>query len=225
MKKRKKFKSVSKKEGCILDVWDSLEFIKKYKIPVVKSKLVKKSEDAVAFANSIGYPVALKISSSSVIHKTDVNGVALNLRSKEELEKSYKKMAASFKRRAEGFVVQKMVEGGQQVIVGGKTDEQFGQVIMFGLGGIFTEVFDDVSFRVVPISKEDAEEMVSEIKGYKVLKGYRGKSYDIKSLVDILLKVSKMLEENKKIKELDINPVFSLKKGALAVDARIISDG
>jgi acyl-CoA synthetase (NDP forming) len=168
----------------------------------------------------------LKVVCAKAIHKTDVGGIALDIKNKEELEKSYQKIINNVKKKVkakiDGILIQKMVKGGQEVIVGGKKDPQFGQTLMFGLGGIFTEVYDDVSFRVVPIGKKDAEEMVQEIKGYKILKGYRGKKYDINALIDILLKTSKLLEENQEIVELDINPVIVLQKGAVAVDARIV---
>jgi len=110
-----------------------------------------------------------------------------------------------------------------EVMIGGKWDPTFGQTIAFGLGGIFVEVFQDVSFRIVPIEKEDALEMIREIKAYRILKGYRGKKpVNVNAIVDILLKTSKLLEENQIIKELDINPVFALPRRAIAGDARII---
>ena len=115
-----------------------------------------------------------------------------------------------------------MVENAEHVIIGGKRDPQFGPIVMFGLGGVFVEVMKDVSFRACPITRKDAMDMMQEIKGYQILKGYRGKSYDLNSLVNVLMKVCKLLMENQKIQELDINPVFVLKKGAVAVDARIV---
>jgi acyl-CoA synthetase (NDP forming) len=126
------------------------------------------------------------------------------------------------KEKFEGILVQKMVRGGEEVLVGGKKDPQFGQTIAFGLGGVFVEVMDDVAFRMVPIKRRDAEEMVHEIKGYKILKGYIGKSYDVKSIEDILLKVSNFLEKNKNVSELDVNPLIVSKEGSVAVDARIV---
>jgi acetyl-CoA synthetase (ADP-forming) len=221
-------KKARKQKRKILTVSEALEVIKSYKIPVAESKLVKKVEDALEFADKIGYPVVLKVVSAKAIHKTDVGGIALDVKNKEELEKSYKKIIDNVKKKVrakvDGILIQKMVKGGEEVIVGGKKDPQFGQTLMFGLGGIFTEVYDDVSFRVIPINKKDAEEMIQEIKGYKILKGYRNKKYDVNSLIDILLKTSELLEENQEIVELDINPVIVLQKGAVAVDARIVVD-
>jgi acyl-CoA synthetase (NDP forming) len=124
-----------------------------------------------------------------------------------------------------GVLIQPMVGAdsyAQEIIIGGKKDPQFGQTIAFGLGGVFVEVFEDISFRVVPIENHDAESMMKETKGYKILSGHRGKTYDIKSVEEVLMKTSKLLEENEGIAELDINPLMVLKKGALAVDGRII---
>jgi acyl-CoA synthetase (NDP forming) len=119
------------------------------------------------------------------------------------------------------MVVEKMVSG-QEVIIGGKEDPTFGKVLMFGLGGIFTELFNDVSFRLIPVSRKDCIEMIEEIQGYKILSGYRGKKYNIDSIVNVLLKTSKILEENKEIKELDINPLVVTETNSIVVDARII---
>lgn len=210
-----------------LTVDESLEVIRQYGIPVVKGKIVKTAKAAADFAERVGYPVAMKIVSRDILHKTDVGGLALGLSSAADVRKAYKKMINSVRgakprAKIEGVLVQRMVEDGCEVIIGGKKDAQFGQTIAFGLGGLFVEVFEDVAFRVVPIGRSDAEDMVREIKGYKILSGTRGKKYDVRALVNLSLRVSKLLEENDGIKELDINPVFALGKGAIAVDARII---
>ncbi|MFH0711486.1 MAG: acetate--CoA ligase family protein [Candidatus Aenigmatarchaeota archaeon] len=206
---------------------EARQVLSEYGIPVVKSKVVKNLDEAVLAAKELGFPLALKVISPDIIHKTDVGGVILNISDKENLEKSFFKMLSNLKKktpkaRIKGFLVQEMVESGQEVIIGGKKDKQFDQVVMFGLGGIFVEVFDDVSFRVVPIEKKDAEEMIEDIKGYKILKGFRGREYSIDSIVDILLQTSKLLEENSEIVGLDLNPVLVWEDGAVAVDARII---
>lgn len=196
-------------------------------IPVAKSRAAKNLDQAVSVARDIGFPIVLKVISPDITHKTDVGGVELDITDTENLEKSYFKMLGNLKKKApnakiKGFLVQKMIEKGQEVIIGGKKDKQFGQVVMFGLGGVFVEVFEDVSFRIVPLEKNDAEEMIEEIKGYKILKGFRGKKYSISSLVDMLLKTSKLLQNNPEIVELDMNPVLVWERGAIAVDARII---
>lgn len=163
------------------------------------------------------------------MHKTDVGGLIINIKTKEELKNSFNRLMANVKRKVarakiSGVLVQKMIENGREVIIGGKKDSQFGQTIMFGGGGVLTEIMGDVSFRVCPINRRDAEEMIKETKYFKVLKGYRGKRCDVNALIEILLKTSKLLEENQEIAELDINPVISLSKGAVAVDARIVID-
>ena len=211
----------------VLKVDETLNFLKSHGIPVAKFILVKKFEEALNFVSKVGFPVVLKVVSPQIIHKTDVGGIYLNIRSKPELQRAFSEVLTNVRKkvpkaRIEGFLVQKMVENGQEIIIGSKKDEQFGHAIMFGLGGIFVEVFEDVSLRIVPISRKDAEEMIKEVKAYKILKGHRGKKYDVQALIKILLKTSRILEKNSRIKELDINPIIVLKKGAFAVDARII---
>jgi len=213
--------------GKVLDLKDSMQILHKYKIPIPKSEMTRNAEQAIKTAKKLGYPVAIKLVSPDITHKTDIGGIRLNLADEKELKVAYENMIKSVRKKLpkakiNGVLVQKMVPDGQEVIIGCKKDEQFGNVLMFGLGGIFTEVFNDVSFKVIPINKSDAEAMVREIKGYTILQGYRGKKYDADSLIKILLKVSHLVEKNHKIKEMDINPVILLNKGAVAVDSRIV---
>lgn len=209
----------------VLTVFESLRLLEKYKIPVAKYFLAKKVEEAVKISKRIGFPLVLKLVSPDIIHKTDMKALVLGIKDEEELIKSFNFLLKNIKskKKIQGILVQKMVEG-EEVIVGGKEDAQFGKVLMFGLGGIFTEVFDDVSFRIVPVNQKDADEMMNEIKGSKIFNGYRGRKYDTKSLKNILLKTSRLLQNNKQIKELDINPVMVSGKGAFAVDARVVSE-
>ncbi|MEM7821641.1 MAG: acetate--CoA ligase family protein [Candidatus Aenigmatarchaeota archaeon] len=207
----------------------SLKFIKSYGIPIVEYKLAKNRKEVVEFANKIGYPVVLKLDSKDIAHKTDVGGVFPNLKSNYEVEKSFLKIISNIKSRfpnatINGIVVQKMVEDGIEVMIGGKLDEQFGQTITFGSGGILAELIEDISIRVCPITKSIAEEMIRETKIYRLLQGYRGFNYDVKAVVEVLLKVSKMLEKNYGIKEIDINPLFVLRKNAFAADVRVVVD-
>jgi len=228
MNPRKIFKKTKKLNRKMLNEQEAREVLKYYKIPLVKGMATKKIEDAVKFAKKNGYPLAMKIISPDVVHKTDVGGVVLDIRNEKQVRDAYFKIIKNMKRinaRVSGIFVQQMIENGYEVMVGGKKDPTFGPTIAFGLGGIFVEVFDDISFRIVPINKKDAEQMIREIKGYKILKGYRGKSKaKIKSLVDILMRVSKMLKENPEIKELDLNPIFALRDKAIVVDTRIICE-
>jgi len=222
------FRRVKNSRRNNLTELESREILNYYKIPLVKGKVVKTIEGAKKFIEKTGYPTVLKVVSRQIIHKSDVGGVILNIDNEKKLFQAYHQIIKNIEKNApkatiEGFFIQEMISGGQEVIVGGKLDPTFGQTIVFGLGGVFVEVFEDTSFRVVPITKEDALEMIKEIKAYKILKGYRGKPpVNIEALVDILLKTSKMLEENQKIKELDINPILALPDRAVAVDARII---
>jgi len=227
MTPKKIFKKIKAQKRSNLTEYESRQVLQFYKIPLAKAELAKNGAEALALAKKIGYPVVLKICSPDVVHKTDVGGLVLNLKSEEEVKSAFNKILSNVKKkvpraRIHGMLVQKMVEGGVEVIVGGKKDPQFGQAVMFGLGGVMVEIFEDVSFRVAPVDRGTAEEMIQEIKGYRILKGYRGKNYDVKALVDMLVKTSKLLEANYEIKELDINPVIALPKGAFAADARIV---
>jgi len=205
-----------------LDSLKTMELLEKFQIAQPKSRLTKKKEDAVNYAEKLGYPVAMKITSREIIHKTDVGGVKINLKNREELETAYDAMANKFPIR-EGITIQEMVEG-EKVIIGMKRDKHFGPVIAFGLGGIFVEILRDVSFRIAPISKGDAREMMAEIKGYPLLTGARGrKPINLKKLEKMLLRVSKMAMKNPKIRELDLNPVVVDSRKAVAVDAKVIT--
>ena len=183
------------------------------------------ADSAVEVSRAIGYPVALKIVSPDVIHKTDGGGVKLNVRTDEDVRKAYREIMDAFSNcKAVGVSVQRMAEPGIEAIIGVTRDPSFGPVLMFGLGGVFVEVLRDVTFRVLPIDEEDAAEMIEEIKGCSLLKGYRGRATDIESLKALLLKISNLVAENPEIREIDLNPVFLYPLGYMAVDARIFVD-
>jgi len=199
-----------------------------YDIPVTKFKVASSEDEAVKFAEEIGYPIVLKIVSPDVIHKFDVGGVILNLKSAEEVRKAYNQIIENVRKhkpnaRILGVTVQEMVPPSTEVIVGAIKDAQFGPTLMFGLGGIFVEVLKDVTFRIAPITEEEAKEMISEIKAYPILKGYRGNPpADIDSIAKILVNTSKLVIDHQEIKELDLNPIIVYESGAKTVDARII---
>jgi acetyltransferase len=207
---------------------EAKKILAKHGIPVTKEFLANTAEEAVKYAEKIGYPVVLKIQSPDIVHKTDAGGVLLNIRNEKEVKEGFEniiKNAKNYKKdvKIAGVLVQEMVNEGHQCIIGSHKDPQFGPVIMFGFGGIFVEIFKDVSFRIIPIERKDAQEMISEIKAYAILKGARGyKPVNFKALEDVLLKVSNMIWKNQKIEELDINPLFVGPKGVKAADARII---
>jgi acyl-CoA synthetase (NDP forming) len=220
---------IAKTEGrAILTEFESKKILKQVGIPVVEARLAENQKEVVSLSQKVGFPVVLKIISPDVVHKTDSGGVKLGLKSVSEVKKAYNEILASVKKQfpsavIHGVSVQKMARPGTEVIIGTSKDPQFGPVIMFGLGGIFVEMLKDVSFRIIPVARRDAQEMIQEIKGYPLLQGYRGKEpASIPVLVDMILKISNLINKNPQIKELELNPIFAYKDRAVAVDARII---
>jgi acyl-CoA synthetase (NDP forming) len=207
---------------------EAKEILKGAGIPVVETRLAKTITEAVNISKETGFPVVMKIVSPDVLHKSDSGGVKLDVQNSTQVRNTYREIISSVKRaqpkaRIEGIAVQKMARPGIEVIIGMSKDAQFGPVLMFGLGGIMVEILKDVSFRVVPLTRKDAHEMITEIKGYPVLEGYRGQEpADIAFLENLLVKVSEFIVNSPDIKELDLNPIFAYKEGAVAVDARII---
>lgn len=197
-------------------------------IEVNETRLAASREEAIKIAGQLGLPVALKIVSPDIAHKSDSGGVRLGIGTTEDAGKAYDEIISSVTKKQpgakiQGVSVQTMARPGVEVIIGMTKDAQFGPVLMFGLGGIFVEIMKDVSFRIVPLVKQDAAEMIKEIKGYPLLEGYRGQEpANLTKLEDMLLKVSDFVERNPRIKELDLNPVFANRDGAVAVDARIV---
>ena len=201
---------------------------KEYGIPVTNFKVAKNETEAVEFAEEIGYPVVLKIVSPDVIHKSDVGGVVINLKDAKDVRNTYKRIMDNVKKhkanaKIVGILVQEMAPQSTEVIVGATKDPQFGPTLMFGLGGIFVEILKDVTFRIAPIKEDEAREMITEVKAYPLLKGYRNTPLaDIEAIVEILLNTSRLIMEHQEIKELDLNPIMVYEKGAKTVDARII---
>ncbi|MGA2309392.1 MAG: acetate--CoA ligase family protein [Candidatus Bathyarchaeia archaeon] len=199
-----------------------------YGIPVTKFDLAKSEEEAVKFANAIGFPTVLKIVSPDIIHKSDIGGVIVGLKNADDVREGYNRILQNVKKhdskaKIVGVLVQEMAPPSTEVIVGAIKDPQFGPAIMFGLGGVFVEVLKDVTFRVAPITEDDACEMISEVKAYPLLKGYRNTPpADIDAITKILLSTSRLVTDHMEIKELDLNPVIVYEKGAKTVDARII---
>jgi len=219
----------ARSEGrTVLNEVEAKQLFKKAGINVVETRLAASKKEAVSISRELGLPVALKIASPDIVHKSDAGGVRLGLGTADDVGKAYDDILAAVKKKhpgakIQGVAVQKMARPGLEVIVGMSRDEQFGPVLMFGLGGVLVEVLKDVSFRLVPLTERDAAEMVREIKGYPLLEGYRGQeAVDISYLEGLLLKVSAFVEHNPALKELDLNPIFAYSDGALAVDARVI---
>lgn len=221
--------ATARAEGrTLLSEVESKELLRAAGIPVTEARLATSASEAAAIATEIGFPIVLKIISKDIAHKSDVGGVALGLESASAVRRAYGEMlervrAAAPKAHIDGVSVQQQAVPGTEVIVGATTDPQFGPVMMFGLGGVFVEVLKDVSFRIVPLERRDARQMIREINGFPILQGVRGqKGADLKALEKLVLDVSKLVWKRGDIAELDLNPVFAYPDGALAVDARIV---
>jgi len=216
------------KGRTLLTEIESKEILKEAGISVSDTKLAASREEAISISKQFGFPVVLKIASPDIVHKSDAGGVQLGLRTSKQVGKAYDDILRAIIPKypeavIQGVSVQKMAHPGVEVIIGMSKDAQFGPVIMFGLGGILVEILKDVSFRIVPLTKRDAGEMIREIKGYPLLEGYRGQEpVDVSNLEEWLVKVSDFVERNPEVEEIDLNPIFAYSNDALAVDARII---
>jgi acyl-CoA synthetase (NDP forming) len=199
-----------------------------YEIPVTKFKVAKNEAEATRFAEEIGYPVVLKIVSPDIIHKSDIGGVIVGLKDAKDVRNAHKQILENVRKHSAnakivGVLVQEMAPPSTEVIVGATKDPQFGPSLMFGLGGIFVEVLKDVTFRVAPITEDEAREMITEVRAYPLLRGYRNTPpADIDAIIKILLNTSRLVMKHQEIKELDLNPIMVYEKGAKTVDARII---
>jgi len=195
------------------------DLLQAYKIPTTKYVLVKKEEDLERI--KLKFPVALKVCSNKILHKTDVGGVQLNIQNKDELKKAFKEFRKKFPN--ENLLVDQMAKNGVEIIIGLVQDPTFGLSIMCGIGGIFTELYKDVTFRVIPIERYDAEQMIEELKGKKLLEGFRGIKANKQLVIDLVLKISKLGEELiDHIDQMDLNPVFIYENDLCVVDAKLI---
>jgi len=202
----------------LLESSQVFQLLSTYKVPVATFAVVKSLDEGLKAADIIGYPVALKVSSPAVLHKTEAKAIRLNIGDPQQFREAFKSM------KGDEFLIQKMIPQGTEVIIGGRRDQEFGPVILFGLGGIFVEVLKDVAMRVVPIGETEAREMIDEIKGAPILKGFRGQApSDIDALVGCLCRISALLDEHPEIVNIDMNPlmVFAEGQGCVAVDAKI----
>ena len=207
---------------------EAKELLREYEIPVPVFKLIQNEEEINQIEKDIGYPVVMKIVSPDIIHKSDAGGVKIGVNTENEARLAYQEIISNAKKynknaKISGVIVYSMVPQGTEIIIGMMKDPHFGPVIMFGLGGIFVEVLKDISFRVLPIEERDAREMITEIKGYEILKGARGNPpRDVQAIKEVLMKISQLTMENPEINEIDLNPIFVFEKGIQVVDARII---
>ncbi len=193
------------------------------KLPIAKSKLTKTLKQAFEYSKKLKYPIVLKLSSDKLLHKSDIGAVKIvnNIKGLETEYDNLLNLAKSRKIRINGIMVQESQKG-HETIIGAKRDPTFGPVIIFGAGGIYTELIKDTSIRICPVTKEEALKMIDETNFSKILHGYRGEKSNIDSLANIIVKVSNIMMKNKKIQELDLNPVFVNPLRAVVADARII---
>ncbi len=202
---------------------DDFRLLEKNRFKLLPYKLVKSEEEAVRAAKKIGYPVALKIVSPQISHKTDVGGVKLKIGNETVLRQMYREVLASGKgKKIDGVLVQKMARKGVELIIGGKRDSVFGHMVVLGLGGIYVEIFRDVTARICPVAKEDVAEMVLELKSHPLITGTRGeKPINTKALEELVIATCRLIEKEG-LEELDLNPVIFDSKGCDIVDARMV---
>ncbi len=199
-----------------MNEYEAKQLLKEYGIEVPRGLLINEVEEVERL--NLNFPVVVKTAKEGILHKSDVGGVVLNV-SEGDLKDVVRDMLSRF---GSPVLVEEMLPGGVELIIGVTKDPSFGHAIMFGLGGIFTEVFRDVSFRVIPINRKDAEAMLSEIKGRKILEGYRGVKVNRERIVELLLKVSRMVERESWIEGMDLNPVLATEDRVVVLDAKIV---
>lgn len=207
---------------------EALDIVKLSGIDVPGHVLVKTPGEAVKVSTKIGFPLVMKIASSDAIHKSEAGGVVSGIREVQEVEENFNKIMGNLKRKIpdaqiSGILLQKQIPEATHLIVGGLHDEQFGPVVMFGMGGVLVELFKDVSFRIAPVTEVETLEMIREIKAYPALSGYRGsKMVDIKQIVKAIIIISELISNISIIKEVELNPLLVYEKNVMAVDARVI---
>ena len=220
-------KKAEVEERSLLET-EAKELLKAYGIPIPDFQLIKSEDEIAGLAKEINFPVVMKIVSPDIIHKTDAGGVKLNIKDETEARLAYQEIISKTKKynkeaQVFGVITYSMIPKATEIIIGMMKDPHFGPVAMFGLGGIFVEVLKDVSFRIIPLEERDAREMITEIKGYEILKGVRGEPpKDVKAIKNLLLRISQLTLENPEINEIDLNPIFVFEKGLQVVDARMI---
>jgi acetate---CoA ligase (ADP-forming) len=225
------FERVKAEDRVSIGDFESREVLTAYGMEIPASEIAANPDEAIEIATRIGFPVVLKIASPDILHKTDVGGVKVGLRNPEEVRDAFELMVYRAERYIPdaniwGCLVQQMVpQGGLEVLVGMNRDPQFGPLVTFGLGGIYVETLKDVTFRIAPFSKQEAEQMLQEIRAHALLDGVRGQpAYDKEAIVDVLLRIGQLVGDFPEIAELDINPlmVYPQKRGAIAIDMRLI---
>jgi len=209
-----------------LDFHTASKLLRKYKIPFADFGIAESRAQATEIAKKLKFPVAAKVVSEDILHKTDTGCVRSGLENENQVIHAYTDIMRNAKRHGakniDGVMIQKMTYG-KEIIIGGKTDPQFGQVVLFGLGGIFVEVIKDVAVRIAPIKQRDALKMMKEIRGYRILTGVRGeKAVNLNKVASSIVAISRLLAQHPEIHELDLNPIFANERTCTAVDVRIL---
>ena len=209
-----------------LSEYESKLILAEYNVPVTLEKVVKTEDEAVAVAGEIGFPVVLKGSGAEFTHKTEMNLIALDIRDGDEVRRAFRDLTSGSGSRVNEILVQQMIKGDRELMVGLTRDKQFGPCVMFGLGGIFTEILKDITFRIAPLTRWDAMEMMEDIQGKKILGSFRGMPpVDREALADILVTIGQIGMAHEQISEIDINPLKILNGAPVAVDALVVLNG
>ena len=212
-----------KKGQTTLSEFESKQLLASYGIPVTREALVENEENLIKTADDIGYPIVIKACSPDISHKTEKGLIRLDIRNDDEAKVAFNEIIVGMNGNEKTVLVQEMIEGKRELVAGLTRDAQFGPCVMFGLGGIFTEILKDISFRVAPLEKLDAMEMMQEIKGHKILDSIRGMdAANLDILADILIALGRIGLENENIKEIDINPLILSGGKPVAVDALVV---
>ncbi len=223
-KSKMKIIETALKEGKnSLSEYESKLFLSEFGIPVTEEFIALTEDEAIKYSQKIGYPVVLKGSGDQLKHKTELDLISIDLRSEKEVRDSFQNLKNNAGTEIKEILVQKMIKGDREIMIGMHRDPDFGTCVLFGIGGIFTEIYKDFSLRLAPLTKDDGLEMVDDIKGKKILEPFRGKSgIDKDALADILITIGNIGKEYKMIKEIDINPLKFINGSPVAVDALII---
>jgi len=206
---------------------EAYELLKENGLPIMRYGFAASLTEAEREAERIGYPVVMKIVSPDILHKSDAGGVKVGIQDAEELKMAYQYIMENVKRavpdgRHQGVLIAPMISGGVETIIGIGSDPEFGRFIMFGLGGVFVELYKDVSFRMIPLDEEEAGDLIRDVKASALLHGYRGgKSADVQALTELISSCSRLAENHPEITELDLNPVIVREDGAYILDARV----
>lgn len=205
----------------LLSFSDTQRLLETYHLPWIYTKALRNEREANRFVRKIGFPIVLKVYSSSLAHRTEKKAVVTHISNLADFHQAWDELSPWLKKSSETTILIQKEKKGLELAVGMKRDPQFGPVIMFGLGGVFIEVFHDVSFRIAPFSKQVARRMIKEIKAYSLLNGFRGATkIDINTLIGILVSLSKLSLDHSEIKEIDFNPIIAKGKEILIVDAK-----